>query len=190
MAKKPGTKKDAVKKSSAKRAADVEERNILIRPDRLKYVQKMDRPKGCVFCEAATTKDREKKLVLYRSKHAMVVLNKYPYNNGHILIMPTEHKGNLEDLKDKAYDEIQQLLRHAVVILKKVYKCGGLNVGLNLGADAGAGIPDHLHYHVIPRWYGDTNFFPLIAKTKLVMETPEATLKNLRKPFSALEGKL
>jgi ATP adenylyltransferase len=189
MSKKPATKKTSAK-ASKQTEHWPEERNIFIRPERLKYVRKIDKPRGCVFCEAAKTKDFKKKLVLYRSKHAMVVLNKYPYNNGHILILPTDHIGALEDLKDKAFNEIQQLLKHSVVILKKVYKCGGLNVGLNLGADAGAGIPDHLHYHVIPRWYGDTNFFPLIAKTKLVMETPESTFKNLRPHFEELEGKI
>lgn len=166
-----------------------EERDLFIRPERLKYVRQIVKPKGCVFCEAAETSSREEKHVLYRSKNAMVILNKYPYNNGHILILPLAHQGNMEDLSDDVFNEIQKILKASVKILKDVYQCGGLNIGVNLGAAAGAGIPEHLHYHVVPRWYGDTNFFPLIAKTKLVVETLETTYNHLKGPFADLERK-
>lgn len=118
----------------------------------------------------------------------MVVLNKYPYNNGHLLILPSRHVGEMEDLKEAEWSEIHFLLRESVRILKKVYQCAGLNVGMNLGAAGGAGIPDHLHYHVIPRWRGDTNFFPLIAETKVVVESLEDSYEKLSKHFKKLKG--
>lgn len=198
---KKAAKKSAQKQSkgpAAKKATSTgllkdiwpQERDLFIRPERLKYVRQIVKPEGCVFCEALKSPNPAEKNILYKSKNAMVILNKYPYNNGHILILPAAHQGNLEDLPEDVLNEIQKLLKHSVAILKKVYRPGGLNVGLNLGAAAGAGIPDHLHYHVVPRWFGDTNFFPLIAQTKLVVETLETTFENLREPFEELKGKL
>lgn len=195
------TSKTAAKKTSQKSAKgsvtsgllkDIwpQERDLFVRPERLKYVRQIVKPEGCVFCEALKSANPEERFVLYKSPRAMVILNKYPYNNGHILILPAQHLGNLEELPEDVFNEIQKLLKHSVAILKKVYRPGGLNVGLNLGAAAGAGIPDHLHYHVVPRWFGDTNFFPLIAKTKLVVETLETTFENLRAPFEALKAEL
>ena len=166
------------------------ERSILERPQRLKYVRKLVQPKGCVFCACSKSKDRKKSLVLYRGRHLMVVLNKYPYNNGHLLILPRKHKGDFLKMTDNELKGIQVLAKHAIRILKKNYGCEGFNMGLNLGASAGAGIPDHLHYHLIPRWNGDTNFFPLIAKTKLVVETTKQTYERLAPDFIKLEKKV
>ena len=166
------------------------ERDLFERPERLKYVRRIIKPKGCVFCQALKLKSRSQAGLLYKSASAMIVLNKYPYNNGHLLILPARHIGNLEELKEPEWNEIHWLLKKSVGILKKTYGCSGLNVGLNLGAAAGAGIPDHLHYHIIPRWVGDTNFFPLIAETKVVVETLATSFKKLEKAFKALEGKL
>ena len=166
------------------------ERDVVERPQRMKYVRKLIRPKGCVFCACAKAKDLKEALVLYRSRKMMIVLNKYPYNNGHLLIMPRRHIGELDKLSDLELQGSQVLLKHAIRILKKVYQPQGFNVGLNLGSVAGAGIPDHLHYHVIPRWSGDTNFFPLIAQTKLVIETTEQSYDKLRPEFAKLEKKI
>lgn len=163
-----------------------QERDVVVRPERLKYVRRMAIPKKCVFCEAASTKKHREKLVVYKGKEAMVLLNKYPYNSGHVLVMPLRHEGALEELSASEHAEISYLVKESVRILKKVYACKGLNVGLNLGAAAGAGIPDHLHFHVIPRWYGDTNFFPLIAETKLIVETLESTFAKLAPEYAEL----
>jgi ATP adenylyltransferase len=178
-------------KPSSKMFEDLwpQERDVVTRPDRLKYVRRAAIPTKCVFCEAARSKVGKPKLVVYKSDLAMVVLNKYPYNNGHLLVLPQRHIGNLEDLSVDEFAEISLLVKESVRILKKVYTCKGLNVGLNLGAAAGAGIPDHLHYHVIPRWFGDTNFFPLIAETKLVVETLDTTFKKLSVEFKKLQKK-
>ncbi len=165
-----------------------QERDVVVRPERLKYVRRIVVPEVCVFCEAAKTKNLEEKLVVYKGNEAMVLLNKYPYNSGHVLVMPTRHEGALEELTPSEDMEISQLVKASVRILKKVYACKGLNVGLNLGAAAGAGIPDHLHYHVIPRWHGDTNFFPLIAETKLVVESVETTFSRLVDEYRTLKS--
>ncbi|MCM2282049.1 MAG: HIT domain-containing protein [Bdellovibrionaceae bacterium] len=161
-------------------------RSVLARPDRAKYVRGEVRPSGCVFCLAANQGPKFESLCLYRGKTAMVVLNKYPYNNGHILVLPLRHTGDLTDLTKEEHTEIHDLLREVVRILRQVYEPAGFNVGLNLGAAAGAGIPDHLHYHVVPRWRGDTNFFPLLAGTKVVVETLEQTYERLLPSFQSL----
>lgn len=165
------------------------ERDIVVRPERLKYVRKLVKPKGCVFCEASKSKSRKKSLVLYKDDLVMVVINKYPYNNGHLLVMPVDHIAHVEELPEDTFMRLNSVIRECVKILKKVYRCQALNVGANLGAAAGAGIPDHLHYHIIPRWMGDTNFFPLIAQTKLVIESNDSTYDRLKEDFKKLEKK-
>ncbi len=162
------------------------DRGVLFKPERLKYVRKMIEVKGCVFCAARDAGPSPENLLLYRGKHAMVIMNKYPYNTGHLLVLPTRHCGDILALKAKEYAELSDLLRKSVAILTKVYNPSGLNVGLNLGAASGAGIPEHLHYHVIPRWNGDTNFFPLVANTKVVVETLEQTFERLIPYFRRL----
>lgn len=159
------------------------EREVMARPDRYRYVRKLIRPQGCVFCEARAKGPSVDSLVVYESSQAMVVLNKFPYNTGHLLVIPTRHCGELGDLTDAEYMELMELLRKTIAALQKVYACPGLNIGLNHGAVAGAGIPDHLHWHAIPRWHGDTNFFPLIAETKVLSETLEQTYQRLRPVF-------
>ena len=193
MAKK-SIKKTRAQPSSASAEADLArrlsreiwpaERDVMMRPDRLRYVRKMIKPSACVFCEAAKAGVGFERLVLHRSKRAMAVLNKFPYNNGHLLVIPTRHEGDFLALDDKEHRDVHWLLRESVRILRGAYECAGMNVGLNLGSAAGAGIPEHLHYHVVPRWRGDTNFFPLIAETKVVVETLEQTFERLLPCFN------
>ena len=162
------------------------ERDVMMRPDRLIYVRKIVKPEGCVFCHAAQSQPEFDSLLLYRSKLGMVVLNKYPYNNGHILILPTRHIGDFTKLSEAEGIELQRLQQQTVKILQDAYGPAGFNIGLNLGAVAGAGIPEHLHYHIVPRWAGDTNFFPLLAQTKVVVETLEQTFERLLPYFKSL----
>ena len=163
--------------------------NVFERPQRLEYVRKLVRPKGCVFCDGAKSRVFKDHLVLYKGKKMMVVLNKYPYNNGHLLILPRSHKGDFLKLTDTELKALQILAKHSIKILKKVYSPQGFNLGMNLGEVSGAGIPGHIHYHVIPRWGGDTNFFPLIAQTKLVVEAVDDSYDRLRPHFKKLEAK-
>ncbi len=165
------------------------ERDLLYRPDRFRYVRKLVRPTGCVFCSAAldpqksneqSEADREQaRLVLHRESHSLVILNKFPYNPGHLLVVPFRHEGDLLALSEEEYGELHALVRVSVHALKQAYGCEGINLGMNLGAAGGAGIPDHLHYHLIPRWVGDSNFFPIIAETKVLAETLEQSHARL-----------
>lgn len=152
---------------------------MMFRPERLKYVRKIVKPDGCVFCSAREAGTKPDSLLVATHGEAMLIMNKYPYNAGHLLILPKRHVGSFEDLTLKEAADIFVLQQKALHALKDLYSPGGFNMGLNLGAVAGAGIPDHLHWHVIPRWPGDSNFFPLIAQTKVVIETLEQTYARL-----------
>lgn len=182
------------KKSENKVLVDVsevwpQEREFIERPERFKYVRKIIKPEGCVFCTAADSKPSAKSLVLLRKKHCMVVMNKFPYNNGHLLVIPARHVGNITQLKKAEYSELMLTLQQACGILQNAYNTENMNLGMNHGAVAGAGIPDHLHWHIVPRWFGDTNFFPLIAETKIHSQTHEQVFKQLRPLFKKLESK-
>lgn len=159
------------------------ERDVLFRPDRLKYVRKILKPQGCVFCTAEKSGVGLDSLVLAQTRFSQVVVNKFPYNSGHLLVMPRRHEGSLLNLSTEESADLHLLLQKAMGVLQKTYSPGGFNVGLNQGAVAGAGIPDHLHYHLVPRWSGDLNFFPLIAETKTVIETIETTFNRLLPSF-------
>lgn len=162
------------------------ERATMFRPERLRYVRKMIKPSGCVFCQAKEEGPSRENLLLHSGENAIVMLNKFPYNNGHLLILPARHCGEFLDLTQDEHAALNQCLRNSIAALQDAYSPSGFNVGLNLGSAAGAGIPEHLHYHIVPRWTGDTNFFPLIADTKVVVETLEQTYERLLPYFEAL----
>lgn len=177
-------KKKTKSKVSVKKKPDWPlKRRVLFRPNRLKYVRQLIKNEGCVFCRSALSPLSYETLCVYKTQHSQIVLNKYPYNNGHLLVLPLEHVGQLLDLSPERYDDLHRCLRLAVQAIQKVYNPSGFNIGLNHGAAAGAGLPDHLHYHVVPRWSGDLNFFPLIAETKLVVEDVEDTYQRLSDYF-------
>lgn len=162
-------------------------RNVLFRPERMKYVRKMVKVKACVFCASSKNKISIKTLCVYKTKHSQIILNKYPYNSGHLLILPIDHVGDLLNLSPERFADIHHSVRLAVQAINDIYKPSGYNIGLNNGSAAGAGIPDHLHYHVIPRWRGDLNFFPLIAETKVVVETIEDSYTKFLKYFNNIK---
>jgi len=126
------------------------------------------REKGCVFCRRFKQRDSVENLIVYRGRKVFVILNKFPYNAGHLMVVPNRHVGHLENLKPDEATEFFEITRRAVKALKKVLKPHSLNLGMNLGKASGAGVPGHLHMHIVPRWIGDTNFMPVIGKTKLV----------------------
>ena len=154
-------------------------RHVFFRPERVKYVRKQIPVSGCVFCSALAKERSKDSLVLFSDDAVMVILNKYPYNTGHLLVLPRRHEGGLTDMTKDEVARVFEMAQRCVKFLGDAYKPSGFNIGLNLGAAAGAGIPEHLHMHVIPRWPGDTNFFPLIAQTKVVVETLEQTFERL-----------
>jgi ATP adenylyltransferase len=164
-----------------------QERDFIFRPDRLKYVRRLKHDDECVFCKSGQGEPNFENLLLYKTGHSQIVLNKYPYNNGHLIVCPLKHGGSIFDLSDEEYEDLMKLVRFASKLVKSVYPAQGLNIGINHEKAAGAGIPDHLHWHVIPRWFGDTNFFPVIAETKVLPETLEQSYEKLSEGLKALQ---
>ena len=145
-----------------------------------------DTGSGCFLCDyprRGPEHDAET-LLLFRGEHAFVVMNLYPYNSGHLLVAPYEHTGNLEELSSEVATEMMAITQRTIAALKAVYRPDAFNVGMNLGKSAGAGIPDHLHTHLVPRWDGDTNFMPILGETKVLPETLEQTYARLRPQFA------
>lgn len=141
----------------------------------------------CVFCQQLALQTDEHFFILKRFKHCFVVLNKYPYNAGHLLILPLDHLQELTQLSYDARHEIMEVIVHATEILKKILASEGINVGINLGKAAGAGIPSHLHFHMVPRWIGDTNFAVAIAETKVISFDLHDIYKQLKPAFDNLK---
>jgi ATP adenylyltransferase len=148
-------------------------------PWRLEYVQNADTQEGCIFCRAAASDDDEGQLVVHRGERAFVLLNKFPYASGHLLVAPNRHGLNFGDLDDAEILEVHHLGAQALEALAAVYGPEGYNLGWNIGRIAGAGIPDHGHLHVVPRWAGDTNFMPVLGDVKVIPEHLTATRAKL-----------
>jgi ATP adenylyltransferase len=138
---------------------------------------------GCFLCLKAAEIDDRANLIVFRGALAYALLNLYPYNNGHLLIAPYAHTGDLATLQPSIASELMQLTQRSVDVLQREYRPHGFNVGMNLGKAAGAGLPDHLHIHVVPRWNGDTNFMPILAETKVLPESLEQTYDRLQPSF-------
>jgi len=149
-------------------------------PWRLEYIATADEQSGCVFCEEATGALGDGSLLIHAGSTAMALLNKYPYSSGHLMVAPRRHVGDLAELADDEALEIHHLAVRALEVLGEVYGPGGYNLGWNLGRVAGAGIADHVHQHVVPRWSGDTNFMPVLADVKVIPEHLLATRDRLR----------
>jgi ATP adenylyltransferase len=140
-------------------------------------------PVGCIFCELPERDDRRDSLVLAADENAVVLLNRYPYNNGHLMVAPRRHTADLAALEPAAYAALMEKVRFAAAVLKRAIGPDAMNVGLNLGSAAGAGIADHLHWHLVPRWDGDTNFMPVIAEVKVMPQHLLASWDLLRPYF-------
>lgn len=165
-------------------------------PWRLAYIAKPPTPKPdeCFICSGlAANADREN-LIAYRGPRTAVVLNRFPYNNGHLLIAPAAHKGRLDQLESAELLELMETLRRMVSLLQELMSPDGFNIGLNLGRAAGAGLPGHLHWHVVPRWDGDTNFMPVLTDAKVISQSLDSLWEMLtatqaaRKHQSSLAG--
>jgi len=167
-----------------------QERDFITRPDRLKYVRRLKNDETCVFCKSGEAKVfSTDNLVVYKTEFTQILLNKFPYNTGHLIAAPLEHTGSMFELSDEKYHDLMRVVKFAGEILVKAYGVQGLNIGVNHGKVAGAGIPDHLHWHIIPRWFGDTNFFPVIAETKVLPETIEQTWSKIKKTVEEMTDK-
>ncbi len=139
----------------------------------------------CFLCRAAAETDDRRNLVASRGRHTLVVLNRYPYNNGHLLVAPLQHRAALDQLTAELQLEMIQTIARLTGVLSHVVKAEGFNVGLNLGKVAGAGVPGHLHWHIVPRWVGDTNFMPVLSDVNVIPQSLEALLDLLQPALNA-----
>jgi ATP adenylyltransferase len=152
-------------------------------PWRYQYITKSGEPGVCVFCAAGEGADDREMLVVHRAAHNFVILNRFPYTSGHVMVVPYKHIASLEDMTDDAIAEFMRLGREAERVLRQVYHPDGLNLGINIGKAAGAGIAGHIHMHVLPRWVGDTNFMTVAGETRVLPEELGATWERLRAQF-------
>lgn len=151
-------------------------------PWRMAYIKGEARAEGCIFCDLPAldpSKDRES-LIVARGEQAFAILNKFPYNSGHVMIAPYRHVASYEDLRADEHADISALTSRTITALRAAYVPEGFNVGVNLGRAAGAGITDHVHVHVVPRWTGDTNYMTTVSETKVLPETLDETWLKLR----------
>ncbi|MFH0821663.1 MAG: HIT domain-containing protein [Pseudomonadota bacterium] len=158
----------------------------LFAPWRIEYVLGKDKESGCIFCTKPASDADEQNLLVHRGRGAFTMMNKYPYNNGHLLVSPYRHVSDICELTLEEMGLVTLEVTRAVTVLRTVMKAEGFNVGLNLGEIAGAGIEEHLHYHVVPRWRGDTNVMAVLAELRVIPEHFTSTWRNLRKAFQEL----
>ncbi len=157
-------------------------------PWREEYVRKILKMSGCIFCQALKAKSDRQAFILFRGVHNFILLNKYPYTTAHLLIAPYIHLASFEKAKKELTDEMTDLLKLSLRVLKKEYRPHGFNTGMNLGQSAGAGVADHYHLHVILRWSGDSNFMPIVGKTKVMIEDLERTYDRLLPLFQKIKS--
>lgn len=154
-------------------------------PWRMSYIQQHPKPKGCIFCTALAQVDGPENLIVARGELAFVILNRYPYTSGHLMVVPYQHVPGIEDLTPEIRSEMFELINQAMIVLKKVYRPGGYNLGANIGAAAGAGVAAHVHFHIVPRWAGDTNFMSAAADTRVLPEDLGETYRRVKATWVA-----
>jgi len=161
---------------------------ILWAPWRSSYVENVDNLEGCFLCNAAAQPPERWRdvLLLHKGRRSFIILNKYPYNPGHLMIVPVEHSSDYENLDEETVLEMSAMLKLSLKVLRKVFRPHGFNVGYNFGRPAGAGLETHLHMHVVPRWNGDTNFMPVLAQTKVISQDLLSTYDRLREALGEL----
>ena len=147
-------------------------------PWRMDYILG-DRPKGCIFCPEGNGESDEERLLLYRGDRSMVVMNRFPYNNGHLLVAPWKHTSSLDGLKDEELFDLVRTVRWSTAVLRETMSPDAFNLGLNLGTVAGAGVEGHVHFHIVPRWNGDTSFMTVLAEVRVVPEHLQQTYERL-----------
>ena len=157
--------------------------NHLWSPWRMEYIENSNRVDGCVFCVMPEMQDRTQNLIAYRGKCAFVILNRYPYTSGHLMVVPYEHTSSLEELDSVTRAEMMELTTQCIAVLRKIYTPQGFNVGANIGEAAGAGVKDHVHIHIVPRWSGDTNFMSTVGEARVLPESLETTFERVKQGF-------
>jgi len=153
-------------------------------PWRMKYIEKHTKDSGCVFCVAQNQTDDNESLIAFRGGRAYIILNRYPYASGHLMVVPFEHAASLEDVEESTRAEMMELTTRAMKALRGVYHPHGFNVGVNIGEAAGAGVLGHVHIHIVPRWNGDTNFISTLGDVRVLPEALEDTLRRVQAALS------
>lgn len=152
----------------------------------MEYIENNSKEEGCIFCMAQEKEDSAENLIAFRGERAYVILNRYPYTSGHLMVVPFDHKPNLEELDPLTRAEMMELTSRCMTVLRKIYNPQAFNMGANIGEAAGAGVKSHVHLHVVPRWAGDTNFMSILGETRVLPESLENTYQRVRNGF--LEG--
>ncbi len=152
-------------------------------PWRMKYIRNHEKPAGCVFCMASQQVDSSENLVVVRGRWSFVILNRFPYTSGHIMVVPYLHVASIEDLDSEMRGEIMELVNRSIGVLRAVYHPEAFNIGANIGAAAGAGIAEHVHIHIVPRWGGDTNFMSTVGNTRIIPEDLEESYRRIREQW-------
>jgi ATP adenylyltransferase len=160
--------------------------NHIWSPWRMEYIENSTKVDGCVFCLAQELEESAQNLVAYRGKQAYVILNRYPYTSGHLMVVPFDHKPNLEELDAQTRAEMMELSSRCMTVLRKIYHPEAFNMGANIGEAAGAGVKHHVHIHIVPRWAGDTNFMSTVGNTRVLPEALERTYERVRHAFLEL----
>ena len=153
-------------------------------PWRYAYVATSEKAAGCVFCDAPKQNDDAKMLIVHRGQHCFIILNAYPYTPGHVMVVPYAHLDELQKLPVEAANEMMALSQRMETVLRELYKPDGINLGMNIGKAAGAGIAGHIHMHVLPRWVADANFVSVVGETRILPETLEVTWKRMREALA------
>lgn len=158
-------------------------------PWRMKYIAEEKNKEECVFCVEPRQPDGVKNLIVYRGEQAYVILNRYPYTSGHLMVVPFDHLSSLEQLRPQVRAEMMELVADCLQVLRVAYQPEGFNVGVNIGEAAGAGILDHVHLHVVPRWTGDTNFMSALGETRVLPESLEESYQRLKTAWERWQPK-
>ena len=151
------------------------------------YIQNQRNEAGCVFCEELSHPDGPDNLIIFRGEYNCVILNRYPYTSGHLMVVPYTHCSEIEQLESAVRAEMMELTTRAITVVKQEYNAQGFNVGLNIGEAAGAGISEHLHFHIVPRWKGDTNFMSTLGETRVLPETLEDSYQRIKTAWEGVE---
>jgi ATP adenylyltransferase len=157
--------------------------DYLFSPWRYDYIKKGESGTGCVFCAIAASSGDDANLVVHRGERNFVVLNRYPYTSGHAMVIPYEHAATLEETAPKTAAEMMLLTRRLEAAVRRIYRAEGVNIGMNIGRAAGAGVAGHIHMHVLPRWVADSNFVTVVGETRILPEELDRTLERLREEF-------
>lgn len=157
--------------------------DYLFTPWRYTYITGATAPGDCLFCGLLQAKDDEKTLIVHRAKYCFVVLNAFPYTSGHVMVVPYEHLSELSKLSQPAAQEMMELIQRLEGVLRELYRPDGVNLGMNIGKAAGAGVAGHIHMHILPRWFGDVNFMSSVGETRVIPEDLQTTYQKLRSRF-------